>query len=173
MNHTMWTSFWALACVTVLLAVLILAGAMTSADEPDQPDRTRDETHSSADVSHGADQEVAKPSSNTPLAGTDWRLVYFQSMDDAIGTVRPDDRSRYTMRLRNRDIVTMRLSCNRASGTWAAKPSGNGSSGRFDFGSLAVTRASCPSPSMDARIAAHAKYSRWAAGRVVMSPPRF
>jgi hypothetical protein len=40
-----------------------------------------------------------------PLAGTDWRLVKFQPMDDAIGTVRPDEPSRYTMHM-DRSIAT-------------------------------------------------------------------
>jgi hypothetical protein len=33
------------------------------------------------------------------LTGTHWRLVEFQSMDDAIGAVRPEDPSLYTLRL--------------------------------------------------------------------------
>ena len=43
------------------------------------------------------------------LAGTAWRLVEFQSMDDAVGTVRPDDPSRYTMRLKGDGTVALRL----------------------------------------------------------------
>jgi heat shock protein HslJ len=81
-------------------------------------------------------------------------------MDDAIGTLRPDDPSRYTMRLKGDGTVTMRLNCNRASGTWSVKPSGSDDSGRFEFGALATTRALCPPPSLDAKIAAHAKYIR-------------
>lgn len=41
----------------------------------------------------------AAASLSNPLAGTEWRLVEFQSMDDAVGTVRPSDPSLYTMRL--------------------------------------------------------------------------
>ena len=33
------------------------------------------------------------------LANTRWRLVEFQSMDDVVGILRPDDPSRYVMRL--------------------------------------------------------------------------
>ncbi|SEM55293.1 para-nitrobenzyl esterase [Syntrophus gentianae] len=54
----------------------------------------------------------------------------------------------------------MRLSCNRAKGTWAAEPSGSGESGRFEFGALAVTRAFCPFPNMNERILADAKFVR-------------
>ena len=30
-----------------------------------------------------------------PLAGTEWRLLEIQSMDDAVGTARPEDPSLY------------------------------------------------------------------------------
>ena len=88
--------------------------------------------------------------------GTDWRLVEFQSMDDVIRTERPDDPSLYTMQLNSDGTVAMRLNCNRARGTWATKPSGDSSSGHFEFGPLAMTRASCPPPSMDESIATQA-----------------
>lgn len=94
------------------------------------------------------------------LGDTSWRLVKFQSMDDAIGTVRPDDPALYTMRLNGDGSVTMRLNCNRAMGTWSAEPGEQGDSGRFQFGPLAMTRALCPPPSMDERIAAHSEYIR-------------
>ena len=94
------------------------------------------------------------------LAETSWRLVEFQSMDDAIGVVRPDDPSRYTMSLGGDGAVTMRLNCNSARGTWSAEPAGDGSSGRFEFGPLAMTRALCPPPSMDGSIAAQSQFVR-------------
>ena len=97
--------------------------------------------------------------SDGPLGDTRWRLVEFQSMDDSIGTVRPDDPSAYTMRLNGDGTVQMRLNCNRANGTWSAEASGP-SSGSFGFGPLAVTRALCPPPSLDERVAAHAEYVR-------------
>jgi heat shock protein HslJ len=96
----------------------------------------------------------------SPLAGTLWRLVEFQSMDDAIGKLRPDDPTRYTMQLNGDGSVVMRLNCNRARGTWAAETGGNGASGRFVFGPLAATRAHCPPPSMDAGILAQAGFIR-------------
>ena len=104
-----------------------------------------------------------KPASSksvSPLADTRWRLVEFQSMNDAIGTTRPGDPSLYTMQLNGDGTVTMRLNCNRAKGTWSAEPSGDGTSGRFEFGPLAATRAICPPPSMDESIMAQAKYLR-------------
>lgn len=95
-----------------------------------------------------------------PLAGTSWRLVEFQSMDDAIGTTRPDDPSLYTMTLNDDGTVALRLNCNRASGTWSAGPAADGTSGAFTFGPLAMTRAFCPPPSMDQSIAMQAGFVR-------------
>src|SRR5262245_32487185 len=46
------------------------------------------------------------------LAGTRWRLVEIQSMDDAIGTARPSDRDLYTMDLNVDGNAAMRLNCN-------------------------------------------------------------
>jgi len=95
-----------------------------------------------------------------PLAGTTWRLVEFQSMDDAIGTTRPDNPSKYTMRLNGDGTVALRLNCNSASGSWSAEPASDRVSGRFMFGPLAATRALCPSPSMDQLVAKQAEYVR-------------
>ena len=94
------------------------------------------------------------------LANTDWRLVEIQSMDDAQGTTRPGDPALYTMRLNADGTVQMRLNCNRANGTWSAAPGDNGTSGRFEFGPLAGTRALCPPPSLDERITSQAQYVR-------------
>ena len=95
---------------------------------------------------------------SAPLAGTDWQLVHFQSMDDAIGTIRPADPSLFTMRLNADGTVNMRLDCNRANGTWSAE--GGGDSGSFSFGRLAVTRALCAPPNLDERIARDSEYVR-------------
>jgi heat shock protein HslJ len=81
-------------------------------------------------------------------------------MDDAAGTVRPDDPSLYTMRLNSDGTFTMRLNCNRASGTWFVEPIGNRASGRFEFGTLAGTPTLCPPPSLDESMMAQAKYVR-------------
>lgn len=98
--------------------------------------------------------------SNAHLANTHWRLVEFQSMDDSVGTRRPTDPSLYTMSLQEDGTVKMRLNCNSARGQWSYEPGQDGISGRFTFGPLAVTRAMCPPPSMDERIAADANYIR-------------
>lgn len=94
------------------------------------------------------------------LAGTRWQLVEFQSMDDAIGTLRPTDPSAFTMQLREDGTVSMRLDCNRANGSWSAVPSADGTSGRFEFSGLASTRALCPPPNLDEQIARDADFVR-------------
>jgi heat shock protein HslJ len=104
--------------------------------------------------------ELADQQNPQILAGTAWRLVEFQSMDDATGTVRPDDASLYTMRLHGDGTVNMRLNCNLANGSWSAVSSSDMNSGRFEFGPLAMTRTLCPPSSMDESIAAQAQYIR-------------
>ena len=102
------------------------------------------------------------PSTASPslLAGTEWRLVEIQSMDDAIGTSRPDDPARYTMRLNGDGTVALRLDCNSAKGTWSAEAGPDRFSGRFEFGPLSATRALCPPPRLDERIGKEAQYVR-------------
>lgn len=87
-----------------------------------------------------------------PLDGTRWVLDSFQSSDDAQGTVRPPDPSRYTLEFRG-DRAAMRLDCNRATATWQASSSG-ASGGGLTFGPAAMTRAACPPGSLDTKIAA-------------------
>ncbi len=99
-------------------------------------------------------------SNANPLAGTSWRLLEIQSMNDAVGTARPSDPSLYTMELREDGTVTMRLDCNRATGTWAVEPGPDGEGGRFRFGPLAVTRALCPPGSLGEQISSQAEYFR-------------
>ena len=129
-----------LSCLAVLWSVGVLVGCQK--------------------VTTGTAQEITNSAAVNPLMGTDWRLVEFQSMDDSIGTERPDDPSLYTMQLNSDGSVAMRLNCNRARGTWAAEPSGDGSSGHFEFGPLAMTRALCPPPSMGESIAAQTSFIR-------------
>jgi len=93
------------------------------------------------------------------LSGSSWRLVEFESSDDQIGTIRPENPDNYTMELLPDGTVAMRLDCNRGTGTWTASEAGAGS-GTFEFGPLAVTRAFCPPPSMGDQIARDAEYVR-------------
>lgn len=86
------------------------------------------------------------------LTGTQWRLVEIQSMSDEIGTTRPDDPSLYTLSFGDEGDVSMKLNCNRATGTWIPTPS-SPRGGSIEFGPLATTLALCPPPSLDERVA--------------------
>ena len=111
-------------------------------------------------VSPGSRAVAGEAGAENPLVGTSWRLVEFQSMDEATGTRRPDDPWLFTMRLNADGTVNMRLNCNRANGTWTIEPSADPANGRFEFGPLATTKALCPPPSMDELITAQAGYIR-------------
>jgi len=104
--------------------------------------------------------EAAASLADHPLAGTSWRLVEIQSMDDETGTTRPDDPSLYTLRLNADGTANLKLNCNSAHGTWTSEPGEDGASGTFGFGPLAMTRALCPPPSLDERIAAQTEWVR-------------
>jgi heat shock protein HslJ len=100
------------------------------------------------------------PAEAPALAPSSWRFVEFQSMDDAIGTTRPEDAAPYSMTLGVDGTVSLQLDCNRASGTWTAEPAADGGSGSFAFGPLAMTRAFCPPPSLDQSIATQLGFVR-------------
>jgi membrane-bound inhibitor of C-type lysozyme len=93
------------------------------------------------------------------LAGSSWRLVEIQSSDDRIGTARPDDPVKYTLALGADGRASLRLNCNRGTGAWSSTPTG-ADSGSFSLGPLAVTKAFCPPPSLDDRIARDSQYIR-------------
>ncbi|HEX6464099.1 MAG TPA: META domain-containing protein [Vicinamibacterales bacterium] len=95
-----------------------------------------------------SDKPPDKPSDTkavTGFAGTSWQLVKFQSMDDT--TLKPDDRSKYTIEFQARGRLAVRIDCNRGTGTWkSAGPS------QMEFGPLALTRAQCPPGSLHDQI---------------------
>jgi heat shock protein HslJ len=138
-----------------LLAVIVLAGCGAPADKA----AARVEAQKTAPAAPltGA---AAAPAGATPLAGTSWRLVEIQSMDDAIGTTRVADPSLYTMRLNADGSVAFRLNCNSANGAWMAEARSDSSSGSFTFGPLAATMALCPPPSVDEQVTRQAPYFR-------------
>jgi len=142
-----------LACLALVFGTLA-AGCGSPAEKPAAPPE--------AATSAPKAEQAAPTASPLPaaLAGTEWRLVEFQSMDDAVGTKRPDDANLYTMRLNADGTVAMRLNCNRANGSWQAQAGSEGTSGQFIFGPLAATRALCPPPSMDEQLSAQAPFVR-------------
>lgn len=105
-------------------------------------------------------RETSAVALRSPLSDTEWRLIEIQSMDDSIGTTRPDDPSLYTMSLKGDGTVAMRLNCNRAMGSWSAEAGPERSGGSFRFGPLAGTRALCPPPSLDERVVADSRFVR-------------
>ena len=141
--------------VLAILAVAGLAACQQPARRsPPAPAPTREAT---APDDTAAPEPVVQP----PFAGTAWRLVELQSMDDAQGIRRPSDPARYTMRLEADGRVSMRLDCNQASGNWKAEPApGDPSSGGFTFGPLATTFALCPEPSLGEVVSLQAQYVR-------------
>jgi len=88
-----------------------------------------------------------------------WRLVEIQSMDDAQGVSRPEDSSIYMMTLRKDGTASFRLHCNRGTASWSAEATSE-DSGRLEFSRIAMTRAACPPPSLDVRIAGAMEYVR-------------
>jgi heat shock protein HslJ len=132
------------AAATVLLSGAVAAGCGAPAGKAAAPAAAR--------------QTAA--AANNPLSGTAWRLIEIQSMDDAVGTARVDDPSRYTMHLNADGSVALRLNCNSATGNWTAEAGADRSSGKFEFGPLAATMALCPPPSVDEQLTKQAPYFR-------------
>ncbi|EXI70689.1 MAG: META domain protein [Candidatus Accumulibacter sp. SK-11] len=89
----------------------------------------------------------------SPLAGTSWQLHAIQSMDDAQGTTKVAEPSHFTLEFGRDGRAALRLDCNRGSGDYKVAPAGDGSSGSLTFGPVATTRALCPPPHLDQRVA--------------------
>ena len=83
------------------------------------------------------------------VAGTSWRLVSIQSMDDAQGTTPVPDPAKFTVAFGKDGQASFQLDCNRGSGTYQASPSSDGVSGSLTFGPIAATLMMCPQPSLD------------------------
>lgn len=102
-------------------------------------------------------QRVAPPAS---LSGTNWELVAIQSMDDTQGTTRIDSPERITASFAGDGRVSFRLDCNRGTATWEAMRGAGGTTGKLQFGPIAATRAMCPPPHLDERVARDLAYVR-------------
>ncbi len=102
---------------------------------------------------------IAAEGNGEPLAGTAWELVSIQSMDDAVGTTSIADPSLYTVRFGENGRAVLRFNCNRGEGRWTAKTSA-ADSGQLRFGPIKATRARCPPPSIDERVARDMGYVR-------------
>jgi heat shock protein HslJ len=94
-----------------------------------------------------------------PLAGTAWRLHAIQSMDDAQGTTRVPVPDHFTLRFDPPGTASIRLDCNRGTGSWEARAAGDGT-GTLRFGPIAATQALCGPPHLDERVARDLPYVR-------------
>lgn len=81
-------------------------------------------------------------------------------MDDAQGTTRIADPAEFTLRLDVEGRALLKLGCNRGTGSYEARPAGDGRSGSLTFGPIAATRALCPPPNLDERVARDLPYVR-------------
>jgi heat shock protein HslJ len=97
---------------------------------------------------------------STHLAGTQWQLVSIQSMDDAQGTKRIAEPEKFTVSFGADGRASFRLDCNRGTGSWKIEPAADGKSGSIEFGPIAATRALCPPPHLDEKIARDLGYVR-------------
>lgn len=142
-----------LSIVVTLFAILVCASCSpgdngaTAGTDADPPQPSTESTVVSAD---------GEQASN--IIGS-WKLVEFQSMDDATGTLAPEPSQIYTMTLNEDGNAAFVLNCNRGRTTYEAT-STSGESGSLTFGPVAMTRASCPPPSMDVKIAGDLEYVR-------------
>lgn len=86
---------------------------------------------------------AASPSAS-PLAGTSWRLVRFESGDESVLT--PHDPDVFRLYLGADGQAAIQANCNRATGTWtSAEPS------MLTFGPIASTMALCERESIAGR----------------------
>lgn len=85
------------------------------------------------------------------LVGTGWRLIHFQSSDNAVGTRTPPNANRYTLQFDANGNLALQLDCNRAMGKWMATPSMTG--GTLTLTGGAMTRAFCGPGALDSQIA--------------------
>jgi heat shock protein HslJ len=102
-------------------------------------------------------QAMQEPQIQPPvvsLEGTHWRLVYFQSMDDAIGTIIPPRVENYTAQFLAGGKLALQLDCNRLSAGWAQDGSGLTLTGG------PMTRAFCGEGALDSQIARDLEYIR-------------
>jgi hypothetical protein len=116
------------------LAFLLLAGCTAGTAPPSAPP--------------GAGASAAP----APLAGTRWRLVQFQSPEDAIGLKKPYDPNAYILELLPDGRLALQLECNRAVGHWEAHATGP-DQGSISLNAPAATSAACLHESWESRLA--------------------
>ena len=129
------------------MTALVLAGASIAGCQPSAPPATAPPSTAAPAEKPSTPATPDRPSSSGNLAGTSWQLVKFSGSNDT--TLKPDDRSKYTLTFQPDGSVVARIDCNRGHGTWkSAAPN------QLQFGPLALTRMMCPPGSMHDRVAA-------------------
>ena len=104
-------------------------------------------------VAGGAQERALSQDAAAALGGTSWRLVRFQGSDDT--TLTPGEKAGYTIAFEAEGRVSMRVDCNRGSGTWkSAGPN------QLEFGPLAVTSAMCSPAPLNNRLPRDFQYVR-------------
>jgi heat shock protein HslJ len=86
-----------------------------------------------------------------PLAGTSWRLLEMQSMDDTQGTTRANNPDRYTITFSEDGTAYIKLDCNRGRSSFEAASTGT-AQGSLTFGNIASTMALCPPDSLSEKL---------------------
>lgn len=87
--------------------------------------------------------QASAPAEGKPLLGTEWVLIEFQSSDDAIGVIRPNEGEVYTMKLNPDGSAAMGLFCNRGFGSWTS-PDARAKTGSLMIKAAGSTMAACP-----------------------------
>ncbi|MBK9020736.1 MAG: META domain-containing protein [Sulfuritalea sp.] len=105
------------------------------------------------------------------LDGTSWQLQAIQSMDDAQGTTKIADPSHFTVHFGGDGRASFRLDCNRGTGSFTLRPAADGNSGSISFGPIAATRALCPPPHLDERVARDMAHVRGYGRNLVFALP--
>jgi heat shock protein HslJ len=93
-------------------------------------------------------RQIPDPPAN--LAGTSWRLVYFQPSEAGANPIVPPRFERYTADFNADGTLALALDCNRATARWQVVPSGRGTLSVLPG---AMTRAFCGDGALDTRIA--------------------
>lgn len=99
------------------------------------------------------------PDPSVSLAGTSWRLIEMQSMDDAQGTTRADDPERYTITFADDGTAYMKLDCNRGRSSYETASTGP-DQGSLTFGDIASTMAIRPPDSLSERLGQQLRFVR-------------
>jgi len=125
------------------LLVIVLALAVTGCDRKtaDEPVPTEAPTAENLPEDDEAAVTNADDTAVSELAGTSWRLVKIQSMNDTEEI--PDDSSKYTLAFQADGRAAIQADCNRATGTYT-----NESPSQLQFGVMASTKAMCPPDSL-------------------------